>query len=244
MKAFSFNRFKIFAAKHYAENGRKYKFAIFTLLAVEVFVRIILRNEVEDLVANWSDVIYLMAYALMVAYCTKWSLGGMDESNNIVDMTLPVNNIERFAFTWLNSFVLGVLAPTFILNALGSDDFLLPTLTALTIAHALILFVACFGSRRAVGITVILFLVVVIGISSLFEQIDTFISYGYGKFFSLLPSGNTIYMSNIYENPEGTMVYRWDIVEPVAGWVHLAFNAVIVLALNAAAYFKLRERRL
>ena len=243
MNAFSFNRFKIFAAKHYAENGRKYKFAIFTLLAIEVFVRIVLANEVEDLIANWSDVIYLMAYALMVTYCTKWSLGGMDDRNNIIDMTLPVNNIERFTFAWLNSYVLGVLAPTFIFNLLGAE-YLLPTITALTMAHALILFVACFGSKRAVGITVILFLVVVIGISSLFEQLDTFISYGYGKFFSLLPSGNTIYMSNAYENAEGTLVYRWDIVEPVAGWVHLAFNAVIVLALNAAAYFKLRERRL
>ena len=243
MKAFSFNRFKLFAAKHYAENGRKYKFAIFTLLAIEAFVRIVLANEVEDLITNWSDVIYIMAYALMVAYCTKWSLGGMDESNNIVDMTLPVNNIERFAFAWLNSYVLGVLAPTFIFNLLGAE-YLLPTITALTMAHALILFFACIGSRRAVGITVILFLAVVIGISSLFEQIDTFISYGYGKFFSLLPSGNTIYMSNIYENAEGTLVYRWDIVEPVAGWIHLAFNTVIVLALNAAAYFKLRERRL
>ena len=243
MNAFSFNRFKLFAAKHYAENGRKYKFAIFTLLAIEVFVRIVLANEVEDLVANWSDVIYLMAYALMVTYCTKWSLGGMDDRNNIIDMTLPVNNIERFTFAWLNSYVLGVLAPTFIFNLLGAE-YLLPTITALTMAHALILFVACFGSKRAVGITVILFLVVVIGISSLFEQLDTFISYGYGKFFSLLPSGNTIYMSNAYENAEGTLVYRWDIVEPVAGWVHLAFNAVIVLALNAAAYFKLRERRL
>lgn len=244
MKAFSFNRFKIFAAKHYAENGRKYKFAIFTLLAVEVFVRIILRNEVEDLVANWSDVIYLMAYSMMVVSCTKWSLGGMDERNSIVDMTLPVNNIERFAFAWLNSFVLGVLAPTFILNALGTDDYLLPTLTALTIVHALMLYVATLGSKRAYGVIVILFLAVAIGLSSLFEQLDTFISYGYGKFFSLLPSGNTIYMSNIYEAPEGTMVYRWDIVEPVAGWVHLVFNAIIVLALNAAAYFKLSERRL
>ena len=243
MNAFSFNRFKLFAAKHYAENGRKYKFAIFTLLAIEVFVRIVLANEVEDLIANWSDVIYLMAYALMVTYCTKWSLGGMDDRNNIIEMTLPVNNIERFTFAWLNSYVLGVLAPTFIFNLLGAE-YLLPTITALTMAHALILFVACFGSKRAVGITVILFLVVVIGISSLFEQLDTFISYGYGKFFSLLPSGNTIYMSNIYENAEGTLVYRWDIVEPVAGWVHLAFNTVIVLALNAAAYFKLRERRL
>ena len=243
MNAFSFNRFKLFAAKHYAENGRKYKFAIFTLLAIEVFVRIVLANEVEDLIANWSDVIYLMAYALMVTYCTKWSLGGMDDRNNIIEMTLPVNNIERFTFAWLNSYVLGVLAPTFIFNLLGAE-YLLPTITALTMAHALILFVACFGSKRAVGITVILFLVVVIGISSLFEQLDTFISYGYGKFFSLLPSGNTIYMSNAYENAEGTLVYRWDIVEPVAGWVHLAFNAVIVLALNAAAYFKLHERRL
>ena len=243
MNAFSFNRFKLFAAKHYAENGRKYKFAIFTLLAIEVFVRIVLANEVEDLIANWSDVIYLMAYALMVTYCTKWSLGGMDDRNNIIEMTLPVNNIERFTFAWLNSYVLGVLAPTFIFNLLGAE-YLLPTITALTMAHALILFVACFGSKRAVGITVILFLVVVIGISSLFEQLDTFISYGYGKFFSLLPSGNTIYMSNAYENAEGTLVYRWNIVEPVAGWVHLAFNAVIVLALNAAAYFKLRERRL
>ena len=243
MNAFSFNRFKLFAAKHYAENGRKYKFAIFTLLAIEVFVRIVLANEVEDLIANWSDVIYLMAYALMVTYCTKWSLGGMDDRNNIIEMTLPVNNIERFTFAWLNSYVLGVLAPTFIFNLLGAE-YLLPTITALTMAHALILFVACFGSKRAVGITVILFLVVVIGISSLFEQLDTFISYGYGKFFSLLPSGNTIYMSNAYENAEGTLVYRWNIVEPVAGWVHLAFNAVIVLALNTAAYFKLRERRL
>ena len=242
MRAFDFNRFKIFAAKHYAENGRKYKFAIFTLLAIEVFIRIVLKDNKD--VVGIRDVLYLMAYTMMVAYAPLWSLGTINSKSKVIDMTLPVNTIERFTFAWLNSFVLGVLAPVFILNVLRSNSYLLPTITAMTMAHAMMLFIASLDSKKAYGWFVCLFLVVAIGLSSLFEHLDTFVSYGYGKFFSLLPSGNTIYMSNIYENPEGTMVYRWDITEPCAGWIHLVFNAVIVLALNAAAYFKLRERRL
>ena len=242
MRAFDFNRFKIFATKHYAENGRKYRFAIFAIIAIEVFIRIVLKDNKD--VVGIRDVLYLMAYTMMVTYTPLWSLGTINSKSKVIDMTLPVNTIERFTFAWLNSFVLGVLAPIFILNMVRSNNYLLPTITAMTMAHAMMLFVASLDSKKAYGWFVCLFLVVAIGLSSLFEQLDTFVSYGYGKFFSLLPSGNTIYMSNIYESAEGTLVYRWDIVEPCAGWVHLVFNAVIVLALYTAAYFKLRERRL
>ena len=242
MKAFDFNRFKIFATKHYAENGRKYKFAIFTMIAIEVFIRIVLKEN-KDIVGI-RDVLYLMAYTMIVTYAPFWSLGTMNNKSKIIDMTLPVNTIERFAFAWLNSFVLGVIAPVFIMNIMRSNNYLVPTITTMTMAHAMMLFVASIDSKKAYGWFVCLFLIVGIGLSSLFEKLDTFVSYGYGKFFSLLPSGNTIYMSNIYESAEGTLVYRWDIVEPCAGWIHLVFNAVIVLALYTAAYFKLRERRL
>ena len=240
MKAFSFNRFKIFATKHYAEYGRNYKFAIFALIAVEVIGRL-LQNWTEDIV--YSGVPYLMAYTLIVTYCTKWSLGGMDSKNSIVDMTLPVNNIERYTFIWLNSYVIGVLAPTFILNTLTSHESILPTLVAMTFAHALMLFVASIGSNKAYGWVVFIFFAIVLGHTALFEQLNTFLSYGQGKFFSLLP-GNIAYMSNAYEAAEGCMVYRWDLTEPMAGWIHIVYNAVIVLGLYAASYFKLSERRL
>jgi hypothetical protein len=241
MKAFSFNRFKIFAIKHYAEYGRNYKFALLALLAVEVIGRL-LHNWTDDVV--FRDLPYLMAYTLMVTYCTKWSLGGMSSKNSIVDMTLPINSIERYTFVWLNSYLFGVLAPTFILSPFNSADNIPAVLVAMTFAHAVILFVASIGSKRAFGWLVFIFFVIVIGQTTLFEQLDTFLSYGYDKYFSILPNGNNVYMSNAYEAAEGCLVYRWDIMEPIAGWIHLVYNSVIVLALYAASYFKIRERRL
>ena len=240
MKAFSFNRFKIFATKHYAEYGRNYKFAIFTLIAIEVVCRL-LQNWTEDII--YREVPYLMAYTLIVTYSAKWSLGAISGKGKIIDMTLPVNTIERYAFVWLNSYLFGVIAPTFILNSLTSADQILSTLVAMTVAHAAILYVATFGSGKAYGWFVILFLAAAIGLNILFEQLDIFPYYCHGKFFSLLPNGD-IYMANIYENNPGHMVYRWDISLPTATWIDIAYNAVIVLALYAASFFRIRERRL
>ena len=240
MKAFSFKRFWAFAVKHYAEYGRNYKFAIFTLIAVEVICRL-LQNWTEDIA--YRGVPYLMAYTLIVTYATKWSMGAMNGKGKIIDMTLPVNTIERYAFIWLNSYVIGVIAPTFILGTLSSSQNILPTLVAMTIAHALLLYVAAIGSGKAYGWLVILLLAAIIGANVLFEQLDIFPNFGYQNFVSLIPNGN-IYMANIYENSAGHMVYRWDIFEPMADWIVISYNALIVLTLYAASLFKIRERRL
>ena len=140
----------------------------------------------------------------------------------------------------LNSLVLGVVVPTFILDIPAQQ--LLPTLCAMTLLHSAFMVVACWGAKRGYSYFVIAFFVVVIGITSLFEQIDIFISYGYGKFFSLLPNDNAVYMSNIYET-DG-LVYRWDLTTEISGWLHLAFNGLIVIGLYYVSYLKLREREL
>ena len=208
MATFSFARFKTFAAKHYAEYGRNYKFAIIALIALELFVRLL----------------------------TKW----WADAENIV--SLPVNTIERYSFIWLNSFLLGVVTVAILLSSDG--DRMLTNFSYLIPLHALVLAVACGGSKRGYTWVVLGFFAVLLGFSSLFEQIDVFLSYGIGKFFSLLPNDNAVYMSNIYENAEGHLVYRWDILFHIADWVHIVYNGIIVLMLYAAAYLKLRERRL
>jgi hypothetical protein len=176
----------------------------------------------------------------MLAHITATSMGSLNCKNDIIDLTLPVNTIEQFTFIMLNSFVLGVVVPTFILDIPAQQ--LLPTICAMTLLHSATMVVACWGAKRGYSYFVIAFFIVVIGITSLFEQIDIFISYGFGKYFSLLPNDNAVYMSNIYET-DG-LVYRWELFTEISGWLHLAFNGLILIGLYYVSYLKLREREL
>ena len=241
MKCFSFNRFKTFASKHYAEYGRSYKISILILLGIWVLFAIMEHSGMigEDIL-NTKHVVTLAALVGMLSHITATSMGSLNCKNDIIDLTLPVNTIERFTFIMLNSLVLGVVVPTFILDIPAQQ--LLPTLCAMTLLHSAFMVVACWGAKRGYSYFVIAFFVVVIGITSLFEQIDIFISYGYGKFFSLLPNDNAVYMSNIYES-DG-LVYRWDLTADISGWLHLIFNGAIVAGLYIVSYLKLREREL
>ena len=241
MKCFSFNRFKTFAAKHYAEYGQKYKIAMLVLVGIWAIFAIMEHSGMigEDLL-NTKHVVTIAALVGMLSHITATSMGSLNCKNDIIDLTLPVNTIERFTFIMLNSLVLGVVVPTFILDIPAQQ--LLPTLCAMTLLHAALMVVACWGAKRGYSYFVIAFFVVVIGITSLFEQIDIFISYGYGKYFSLLPNDNAVYMSNIYET-DG-LVYRWDLTTEISGWAHLAFNGAIVAGLYIVSYLKLREREL
>lgn len=241
MKCFSFNRFKTFAAKHYAEYGQKYKIAMLVLVGIWAIFAIMEHSGMigEDML-NTKHVVTIAALVGMLSHITATSMGSLNCKNDIIDLTLPVNTIERFTFIMLNSLVLGVVVPTFILDIPAQQ--LLPTLCAMTLLHSATMVVACWGAKRGYSYFVIAFFVVVIGITSLFEQIDIFISYGYGKFFSLLPNDNAVYMSNIYET-DG-LVYRWDLTTEISGWLHLAFNGLIVIGLYYVSYLKLREREL
>lgn len=241
MKCFSFNRFKTFAAKHYAEYGQKYKIAMLVLVGIWAIFAIMEHSGMigEDIL-NTKQVVTIAALMGIVSHITATSMGSLNCKNDIIDLTLPVNTIERFTFIMLNSFVLGVVAPTLVLD-IPAQQFV-PTLCTMTLIHAALMVVACWGAKRGYSYFVIAFFVVVIAITSLFEQIDIFISYGYGKFFSLLPNDNAVYMSNIYET-DG-LVYRWDLTTEISGWLHLAFNVVIVAGLYIVSYLKLREREL
>ena len=193
----------------------------------------------EDIL-NTKHVVTLAALVGMLSHITATSMGSLNCKNDIIDLTLPVNTIERFTFIMLNSLVLGVVVPTFMLDIPAQQT--LPTLCAMTLLHSATMVVACWGAKRGYSYFVIAFFIVVIGITSLFEQIDIFISYGYGKFFSLLPNDNAVYMSNIYET-DG-LVYRWDLTTEISGWAHLIFNGLIVIGLYYVSYLKLRERAL
>lgn len=241
MAAFSFSRFKTFAAKHYAEYGRSYKIAILILLGIWVLFAIMEHSGmIGDDLLNTKQVVNLAALMGMLSHITATSLGSLNCKNDIIDLTLPVTTLERFTFIMLNSFVLGVVVPVFLLDIPAQQ--LLPTLCTMTLLHAALMVVACWGAKRGYSYFVIAFFIVVIGITSLFEQIDIFLSYGYGKYFSLLPNDNAVYMSNIYET-DG-LVYRWDLLTQIPGWVHLAFNGAIVVGLYIVSFLKLRERRL
>ncbi len=241
MKCFSFNRFKTFASKHYAEYGQKYKIAMLVLVGIWAIFAIMEHSGMigEDML-NTKHVVTIAALMGIVSHITATSMGSLNCKNDIIDLTLPVNTIERFTFIMLNSLVLGVVVPTFILD-IPAQQFV-PTLCTMIMIHAALMVVACWGAKRGYSYFVIAFFVVVIGITSLFEQIDIFISYGYGKFFSLLPNNNAVYMSNIYET-DG-LIYRWELFTEISGWLHLAFNGAIVAGLYIISYLKLREREL
>lgn len=241
MKCFSFNRFKTFAAKHYAEYGRNYKISMLVLLGIwTIFAIMEHSGMIGDDILNTKQVVTIAALIGMLSNVTASSMGSLNCKNDIIDLTLPINTLERFTFIMFNSFVLGVVVPTFVLD-IPAQQFL-PTLCIMTLLHAALMVVACWGAKRGYSYAVIAFFIAVIGITSLFEQIDIFISYGYGNYFSLLPNNNAVYMSNIYETKG--IVYTWEQFTEISGWLHLAFNGAIVVGLYIVSFLKLREREL
>ncbi len=195
---------------------------------------------IGDDILNTKQVVNIAALMGILSNVTASSMGSLNCKNDIIDLTLPINTLERFTFIMLNSFVLGVVVPTFLLDIPAQQ--LLPTLCIMTLLHATLMVVACWGAKRGYSYAVIAFFIAVIGITSLFEQIDIFISYGYGKYFSLLPNNNAVYMSNIYETTG--IVYTWEQFTEISGWLHLAFNGAIVVGLYIVSFLKLREREL
>lgn len=195
---------------------------------------------IGDDILNTKQVVTIAALIGMLSNVTASSMGSLNCKNDIIDLTLPINTLERFTFIMLNSFVLGVVVPTFVLD-ISAQQFL-PTLCTMTLLHAALMVVACWGAKRGYSYAVIAFFIAVIGITSLFEQIDIFISYGYGNYFSLLPNNNAVYMSNIYETTG--IVYTWEQFTEISGWLHLAFNGAIVVGLYIVSFLKLREREL
>ena len=195
---------------------------------------------IGDDILNTKQVVTIAALIGMLSNVTASSMGSLNCKNDIIDLTLPINTLERFTFIMLNSFVLGVVVPTFLLDIPAQQ--LLPTLCIMTLLHAALMVVACWGAKRGYSYAVIAFFIAVIGITSLFEQIDIFISYGYGNYFSLLPNNNAVYMSNIYETTG--IVYTWEQFTEISGWLHLAFNGAIVVGLYIVSFLKLREREL
>ena len=195
---------------------------------------------IGDDILNTKQVVTIAALIGMLSNVTASSMGSLNCKNDIIDLTLPINTLERFTFIMLNSFVLGVVVPTFVLD-ISAQQFL-PTLCTMTLLHATLMVVACWGAKRGYSYAVIAFFIAVIGITSLFEQIDIFISYGYGNYFSLLPNNNAVYMSNIYETTG--IVYTWEQFTEISGWLHLAFNGAIVVGLYIVSFLKLREREL
>ena len=195
---------------------------------------------IGDDILNTKQVVNIAALMGILSNVTASSMGSLNCKNDIIDLTLPINTLERFTFIMLNSFVLGVVVPTFLLD-IPAQQFL-PTLCTMTLLHAALMVVACWGAKRGYSYAVIAFFIAVIGITSLFEQIDIFISYGYGNYFSLLPNNNAVYMSNIYETTG--IVYTWEQFTEISGWLHLAFNGAIVVGLYIVSFLKLREREL
>ena len=195
---------------------------------------------IGDDILNTKQAVTIAALIGMLSNVTASSMGSLNCKNDIIDLTLPINTLERFTFIMLNSFVLGVVVPTFLLD-IPAQQFL-PTLCTMTLLHAALMVVACWGAKRGYSYAVIAFFIAVIGITSLFEQIDIFISYGYGNYFSLLPNNNAVYMSNIYETTG--IVYTWEQFTEISGWLHLAFNGAIVVGLYIVSFLKLREREL
>ena len=195
---------------------------------------------IGDDILNTKQVVNIAALMGILSNVTASSMGSLNCKKDIIDLTLPINTLERFTFIMLNSFVLGVVVPTFLLD-IPAQQFL-PTLCTMTLLHAALMVVACWGAKRGYSYAVIAFFIAVIGITSLFEQIDIFISYGYGNYFSLLPNNNAVYMSNIYET--NGIVYTWEQFTEISGWLHLAFNGAIVVGLYIVSFLKLREREL
>ena len=195
---------------------------------------------IGDDILNTKQVVNIAALMGILSNVTASSMGSLNCKNDIIDLTLPINTLERFTFIMLNSFVLGVVVPSVVLD-IPAQQFL-PTLCTMTLLHAALMVVACWGAKRGYSYAVIAFFIAVIGITSLFEQIDIFISYGYGNYFSLLPNNNAVYMSNIYETTG--IVYTWEQFTEISGWLHLAFNGAIVVGLYIVSFLKLREREL
>lgn len=242
-QCFNFSRFKSFAVKHYSEYGRNYMLCFAIIIAIDLLLKVLQNTYIVD-ADNFEEVqklIYLCIYIFMTSQCTAWSMGMLDRKNSIIELTLPVSTFERFAFIYLNSFIVGVIIPLVLLAP--TDDFI-SILSVTALLHAITMVIACDGAKRGYSYFVFVFFLCAIGLATFFESIDIFLSYGYGEQISMLPSSQAIYMSNIYETTTNQLTYRWDIWMHIPNVVHIIYNMVVIVLLYIAAYFKLRERRL
>ncbi|MBQ5701158.1 MAG: hypothetical protein IIV68_03445, partial [Alistipes sp.] len=79
MKAFSFNRFKLFAAKHYAENGQKYKIAMLVLVGIwAIFAIMELSGMIGEDILNTKHVVTIAALMGIVSHITATSMGSLN----------------------------------------------------------------------------------------------------------------------------------------------------------------------
>jgi hypothetical protein len=96
---------------------------------------------IGDDLLNTKQVVTIAALVGMLSHITATSMGSLNCKNDIIDLTLPVTTLERFTFIMLNSFVLGVVVPVFLLDIPAQQ--LLPTLCTMTLLHAALMVVAC-----------------------------------------------------------------------------------------------------
>ena len=74
MKCFSFNRFKTFAAKHYAEYGRNYKISMLVLLSIWALFAIMEHSGIiGDDILNTKQVVTIAALMGMLSHVTASS---------------------------------------------------------------------------------------------------------------------------------------------------------------------------
>ena len=156
-----------------AEYGRNYKISMLVLLGIWAIFAIMEHSGMigEDIL-NTKHVVTIAALMGIVSHITATSMGSLNCKNDIIDLTLPVNTIERFTFIMLNSIALGVVVPTLVLD-IPAQQFV-PTLCTMALIHAALMVVACWGAKRGYSYAVLIFFAAPIGIGCVVPAVPAF----------------------------------------------------------------------
>lgn len=246
---FSLRRIALYARKHYAENGRYYLCigaAILTLLLVPLFI-----------LHDGSDLYYSGAFVVGVVAGASWLHRTCRSFYKPVEAaqayTLPLTQVEKYLFCWVNSFlVYGLvfvlaLSVAVVVSHIPGLDFLRLThpfewfgwtvLCICTVLHAAALFCCSWAVKSPLkgylllgGIAFVLMMV-------------------YGRLMVLLtgqmlvfplPAAPVICLS---ESTDTLLIYLIDAFVHAQG-VRYAVSVAAALLFWTAGYYKFRERTL
>lgn len=242
MTTFSLRRVAQYAAKHYAEYGRRYALMFGVIIvALAAMALLILAKfkfflEIEGIFQTM--LVCLCAVVLGVA---NMSFCSLDRTTNraTLEMTLPLTLAERYAFVFLNTLIMGVLVPFAISCAFDFwDYFKAPMMFGLyLLVHPYVMVAYCWARypKYAILGLVLLWAGTLLSLSAISPMIGI-PTFGDWIHFSL-PEGYVFFRS-------APMLYSSGIEFEYPIWVEWLFTTIMWALAYAIAYFKLRERRL
>lgn len=237
---FSWARLGRFAAKHYAEEGRRYLY-FYAAVIGSLAVLCLLRTDYRA-----AEVLYCISYLFVLPgtlffVLARTTCAQRDPERAAIDAVLPLSYGERFGFAALHSLLLGGAVPLagFVAAGLIEPDAARTFFWAVLPFHPMLL-ALCFKVRRSLLKGVLVLVALFAAVALVWVRLASGrLSFTYPSVLLGLPYS---YLLSADCGTEGARVLlRESFGLPY--WLRAGYEALLVGGLYLYAYCVLRERR-